>query len=586
MSEQHKISPSATGNPVTSVLRRSTRAVLFALLLSLVTSLLMLVPPLYMINIFNKVLLSHSYSTLFGISVAAIIGVSLYVVFDFFRSKIFLLTGTWLGQQLNENLLEAGLGRSLRGKGNISETLRDIGDLRQFVSGQNISAGMEVLWSPIFFLALFILHPVYFTVALAGAAVLVVLAIANEILVRKPTAEAKHLALVAYNDLGDALRNAEVIEGMGLMRHVLQRWRRANDQTIRTSQVAEQRASQVRSISRGIQFVGQMSIIAAGAYLVVQGEVIAATLVAAMMISGRALQPFGSVISSWREWVNARAVLQRLNALVAEDLKKRPRSTMPLPRPSGQLDVDRLVFAAPGAPQPIIRNVSFSVQPGEFVAIIGPSAAGKSTLAKLLVGVWAPTAGSIRLDGHDVYTWNRDDFGQYVGYLPQQVELFSGTVRENISRLTEAPAPKVIEAAKRAGVHAMIGRFPHGYDTDVGTFGAKLTGGQSQRIGLARALFGNPPFLVLDEPDASLDMEGQQSLVSALEDAKANGSTSLVVSHRSALIKLADRIIVMREGTIERIARPDDLLFDERGFIGVKGQGRRGGHLVGMGGRS
>ena len=569
----------AAHNPLKRTLRRAAKPLVVALLLSLVTSVLMLVPPLYMINVFTKVLQSHSYSTLVGISVAAIIGVVLFVIFDYFRSKIFLLTGNWLGQRLNEDLLEASLGRSLRGQGKIGETLRDIGDLRQFVGGPHIAAALEFIWSPIFFVVLYILHPIYCAVALVGALLMAVLAIVNELSIRKPTADAKQAATLAYSNLGDALRNAEVVEGMGLMRPVLRRWRLANDETLEVSQIAEQRATQVKSLSRGIQFTQQMSIIAAGGFLVIQGEAHAGTLIAAMMISTRALQPFGSVIGSWREFVRARQILNRLSELVDDDLNQRPRSTMALPRPTGRLTAERLVYMPPGASQPAVRNVNFQVEPGEFIAIIGPSAAGKSTLAKLMVGVWSPTVGSVRLDGHDVYTWSREDFGQYVGYLPQKVELFSGTVRENIARLTEGPTHLIVEAAKRAGVHAMIGQFAHGYDTDIGSFGAKLTGGQAQRIGLARALYGNPALLVLDEPDASLDTEGQQALVTALKRAKAEGATSVVVSHRPELIKLADRVILMREGGIERIARPSELVLNERGFIALKDRRQTGRQL-------
>lgn len=308
----------------------------------------------------------------------------------------------------------------------------------------------------------------------------------------------------------------------------------------------------------------------------IQGATTMGTVIAAMIISSRAIQPYSAVIIGWREWMSARITMKRLVEVADDDAAKRPRSAMALPRPRGQISVDRLVFLPSGSSSPALRSVSFEIEPGELVAVIGPSAAGKSTLAKMLVGVWAPTGGSVRLDGHEVYTWNRQDFGQYVGYLPQSVELFSGTVRENIARLSDAPAPRVIEAAKRAGVHQMVGQFPHGYDTNIGAFGKRLTGGQAQRIGLARALFGNPALLVLDEPDASLDTDGHMALVNALEEAKADGVTTVVVSHRANLVRLADRVIVMREGVVERIAVPDDLVFDDRGYIGVRGPQRIG----------
>lgn len=557
-----------------NVVRRMTPPMLFAMLLSFSTAVLMFVPPLYMINVFDKVFYSHSLSTLIGISVAALIGILLFVALEFLRAKTFILIGNWLGQALNEVLLEPALGQSLRGKGSVGDTLKDVSELRQFVAGPTIASGLELAWSPLFFLVLFILHPAYFILAASGAGILILLAVINELMIRKPTHDAKQSAMVAYGDLGDALRNAEVIEGMGLMNHVLDRWQRSNDKTLRISQDAETKAGAVRALSRGIQFMLTMSVIALGSYLVIQGGTTMGTVIAAMIISGRAVQPYGAVITGWREWMSARFTMKRLAQVAADDAAKRPRSGMALPRPRGQVTVDRLVFLPPGSNTPALRGVSVEIEPGELVAVIGPSAAGKSTLAKMLVGVWAPTGGSVRLDGHEVYTWNRQDFGQYIGYLPQSVELFSGTVRENIARLSDAPAPKVIEAAKRAGVHQMVGQFPHGYDTNIGAFGKRLTGGQAQRVGLARALFGNPAMLVLDEPDASLDTEGHMALVSALEEAKADGVTTVVVSHRANLVRLADRVIVMRAGMIERIAVPDDLVFDDRGYIGVRGPQR------------
>ncbi len=563
-------SGSVQQHPVRRIFRRASGTLSLAFVMSLCIVLLMLVPPIYMINVFQKVLSSHSMSTLAGLTFAALVGVGMYVGLDYLRAKLFLLLGGWAGQSLNDGLLEAGLDQSLRGQGNISETLRDIGDIRRFVSGSYIASAMEFLWSPIFFLALFLMHPVYLVVTLAGASLLFLLAIVNELWVRKPTAAAKTAGVRAYSDLGDALRNAEVVAGMGLMPKILDRWRNRNGDILETSTVAEGRSALIRTLGQGIQMIMRVSIIATGAILVIQGQVSPGTLIGAMMVSSRALAPFGAIIAGWREWVNAYAIVTRLDRIISDEAQARPRSTMALPKPAGHLEVDRLVFAPSGSAMPIIRNVSFTVAPGELVAIIGPSAAGKSTLAKLLVGIWAPTAGAVRLDQHDVYTWDRTDFGQYVGFLPQHVELFSGTVAENIGRLADAAPSKVIEAAKRADVHAMIGRFPHGYDTDIGAFGRKLTGGQAQRVGLARALFGNPSLLVLDEPDASLDSEGQRALTSALQDAKARGSTTIVVSHRPALIQLADRVIVMREGAVERIVRPADLNLDDRGVSGVR----------------
>lgn len=557
-------------NPLGDVLRGCWPAMAMALIISVGTTILVLVPPLYMINVFDKVLYSQSLSTLVGLSIAAAIAISLFVALDYLRSRIFLKIGSWLGRKLYHELLEPALQRSLRTGAGATETVRDIGELRQFTSGSTIGSCLELLASPLFFIVLLILHPVYLIATLAFAVVMGVLAVVNELLVRKPTVASKFAATSSYGDLGDALRNAETIESMGLMPNVIRRWEASNRGVLDHADLAEERATAIRSITRGVRLVQSMAIIGIGAVLVIAGEATGGSVFAAMIISGRALQPMDAVINGWRQWVSASDAMTRLGRLIDDYNLQIPRSSMALPRPVGALEIDQLTFAIPGARAPILRNVTFDVRPGECIAIVGPSGAGKSTLAKLLVGVWAPTRGSIRLDGHDVFVWDRSDFGQYVGYLPQHVELFSGTVRENIGRLSEASAPKVIEAAKRADVHELIGRFEHGYDTDIGPFGQRLTGGQRQRIGLARAMFGRPALLVLDEPDASLDSEGQSALNRAIEDAKASGNTVILVSHRAGLIKLANRIVLMREGIVDRIVGPEDLVFDDRGLVGIR----------------
>lgn len=565
VAQKHNFDPMQ--NPLRKLLRRSTPTLVAALVLSLLTSVLMLVPPLYMINVFDKVMTSQSFSTLIGISLAAAIGIVLMVVFDFLRSKIFLTLGEWVGKRLSDELMEATLGQSIRGKGNVSVTLRDISDIRQFVAGSSIATALEFIWSPIFIIVLFYLHFAFGVLVLCAAAVMFVLAVINELMIRKPTLEANQAAVTAYNDLGDALRNADVIEGMGLMQHILKRWQKLNDNTLRISRGVEGKASAIASLSKGIQMVEMMAVIGVGAVLVIYGETSAGAVFAAMIISGRALVPFASVIGSWRQWISIYTSCNRLIEVVDDQMTQKQRSTMPLPRPSGRINVENLVFVPPGAAKPVIRNISLQIRPGELVAVMGASAAGKSTLAKLLVGIWPPSSGAVRFDDHDVFLWDRADFGQYIGYLPQQVELFTGTIRENIARLSDAPAAKVIEAAKKAGIHRLIGNLPNGYDTDVGAFGMRLTGGQRQRIALARALFGQPAILVLDEPDASLDAEGQEALHLALEDAKKAGITIVVVSHRPGLLSIADRIVVMQDGAIQMMAKPSDIKVDEKGLV-------------------
>jgi ATP-binding cassette subfamily C protein len=553
------------------VFKNGGPALSLAILFTIVLTFLMFVPPLYMISVFDKVLYSGSSHTLIGISIAALIGIVCYIFFDYFRSKLFLKIGYWLGARLYEGVLQPALTRSVRTGGGATEVIRDVSEVRQFLSGPTIASGLELLVSPILYAVLFLLHPMFFLVTAGFGVLLVAIGLLNQLLLRGPTAAAKSAAMTAYTDLGDALRNGEAIEGMGLMQNVVRRWEVSNQETLDFAAKAESRANAVKSISRGIRFCQIMVVIGTGAVLTINGECSRGVMFAAMIISGRAVGPIDAVVNSWRQWIGVGEAAKRLRQLMAEDGEGSvQRSTMALPRPTGNIHIDRLVFAPAGIRIPTIRNLSLNINAGEFIVIAGSSGAGKSTLAKLIVGIWPPSAGNVRFDGHDAYTWERADFGQYVGYLPQQVELFSGTVRENIARLGTGPAPKVIEAAKRAGVHEMVGRFAHGYDTDVGTFGQRLTGGQRQRIGIARALYGNPAVIVLDEPDASLDAEGQAALHNTLLNAKTDGVTVIVVSHRAGLLKLADRIVVMREGTIDRIVAPQELLFDDRGLVGFR----------------
>lgn len=535
---------------------------LIALFFSLVTSLAMLVPPLYMLQLFDRVLTSRSVATLIGLSFFALVGVLIYMAFQYLRARIYQVMSAWLGRKLSQDIMDAVVSQSLRRAGAPSQTLRDVGDIKQFIASGALTAGLEMVWAPIFMIVLFLIHPAYGMVGLIGALILMVLAVCNELLTRNANLEAAQKASQTYTQIGEALNNAETIIAMGILPRVLLKWKKANDRTVELSDKVSTRSDAIGSITQGVRLAIQMAMFTVGAFLVIQGEASMGTLIAASLLSARALGPIEALINGWRQWLTAWSAFQRVVS-VAEDFKGVARSTIELPRPTGDIEFDRLVFAPPGYNKAVIKGVSLHVQPGEMIALVGPSAAGKSTLARLTVGIWPPSAGAIRLDGHDVYRWDRVSFGEYVGYLPQSVELFSGTVRENIARLKDAPISDVITAAKKAGVHEIIGKLTHGYDTEIGSAGFVMTGGQRQRLALARALFGNPAVLVLDEPDSSLDSDGQAALAASLIDEREAGKTIIVVTHRPNLLRIVDRIVVMNEGQIVKITSPDAVAPEE-----------------------
>jgi ATP-binding cassette subfamily C protein len=537
--------------------RQCLPGIFFTAAISFFTSALMLTVPLYMMQIFDRVLGSRSESTLVALTVIAVAALVVFAALDYVRARIYLVLSHWLSRRLSLDALQATVLRSLRGRGNPSQALRDLNDLRLFLSSSAMTSVLEALWAPMFFLVLFLLHPMYGVVSLIGAGILVVLGVVNELLTHRALTEANEAGVKAYTQVGSALRNAEAIEAMGLMGHIVRRWRTANEETLRLTSLGAARAALISSLSRSIRFIIQIAILATGVLLVIDRSVSPGSIFAAAIIMGRSLAPFEQLIDGWRQWVFASAAYRRVRALFEEGADA--RSTMPLPRPEGRLEVERLVFVPPGSNRPALKGLSVRLEPGEALGVIGPSAAGKSTLARLLVGVWKPTAGAVRLDGHEVYVWNRENFGQYVGYLPQNVSLFDGTMHENIARLAEADPLDVVAAAKKANVHDMIGRLPFGYDTEIGDGNFLLTGGQRQRIALARALFGNPSLLVLDEPDANLDQAGEDALVRAIIEAKAAGTTVVVVTHRQSVLQAMDKLIVLKDGALEQSGWRRDL---------------------------
>jgi PrtD family type I secretion system ABC transporter len=469
---------------------------------------------------------------------------------DAVRARLLAAAGVALDRKLGPQVVEGLLAkRESLSTADYRASLRDVATLRGFLVGNGVLAVFDAPWLPIFLLIIFVFHPLLGCIALGGAVLMVLLAFLNERLLRKPLEQAQVQGQHAARFIDASLRNAEVIGALGMLPAVTRRWTDLNDAALREQLGSSAVGGRFSALSKLTRQLLQTAMLAAGAYLVIDQHVSAGVMMATTILLGRALAPVEMVVAGWKHLVEARAAWLRLGRLLAADAA--PGAATELPPPAGRIELEKAVFAMKGAERPILRGVSFHVGAGESLGVIGPSASGKSTLARLVVGVWRPVSGAVRLDGADISAWRREMLGPHIGYLPQDVELFSGTVAENIARLGEPDSAAVIRAAQRAQVHEMIQRLPKGYDTEIRESGQALSPGQRQRIALARALYGDPKLVVLDEPNANLDQEGEQALLYAMRRLKEEGVTLLIIAHRPSLLGGVDRLLVLREGTVE-----------------------------------
>src|SRR5262249_42906239 len=430
------------------------------------------------------------------------------------------------------------------------QTLRDFDTYRQFVTGAGIHAIFDMPWAPIYILVIFILHPYLGLFAFVSAIALIGLAVLGQWRIQGPMAESSATASRNYAFTDMSLRNAEVVQAMGMMPGLLQRWDRDRSRALERQVVASDRAASNTSLVRFLRLSMQSLILGLGAYLVIERLITVGAMFAASILLSRALQPVEQIVGTWRNMISARSAFERVKKLLAANPLR--DAVLALPRPAGRLSVEGLVYGIPRAPSPILRGISLRLNAGEVLGIIGPSGAGKSTLARQIVGVLVPSAGAVRLDGADVSTWPRESLGRYLGYLPPDIELFADTVAANIGRFRTADEDsEVIEAAKLAGVHEMILRLPKGYETNIGDGGAVLSGGIRQRIGLARAVYGNPSLVVLDEPSSNLDSDGDVALLACISDLKTRGATVIIISHRPNTLGVVDKLLVLKEGAAE-----------------------------------
>jgi PrtD family type I secretion system ABC transporter len=523
---------------------------LYAGLFSLFINLLLLVPALYMLQVFDRVLLSRSDETLVVLTVGAVTALAIMMLLDMLRARLLASAGVALDRLLGPRVL-SGLLAAARtpGAGEYVHGLRDVAALRCFLTGSGIFSLFDAPWLPAYLLVIYLFHPLLGVVATAGAGTLLLLAFLNEKLTRRPLEDLQTEQRRAGRFIDAGLRNAEVVNALGMTSAVTKRWQRINQDVLVRQAGASRVGGSLTSATRVMRQLVQVVMLGTGAWLVIEMHVTSGVMIAATILLGRALAPVETMISGWKSMVDARSAYRRLEALLGR--AEQEGSVTELPTPAGRLSCERVVFGIRGQERPILKGVSFQLDPGESLGIIGPSGSGKSTLARLIVGVWKPVAGSMRLDGAEVSAWPRERLGPHVGYLPQDVELFAGTVADNIARMGEVDSEAVVQAAGRAQAHEMILRLPRGYDTEIGDAGTVLSGGQRQRIALARALYGEPRLVVLDEPNSNLDGEGEDALMRALAALKEEGATVLLITHRPSLLAGIDKVLVLRDGTAE-----------------------------------
>lgn len=532
---------------------------LYAGLFSAAVNILMLTPILYMLQVYDRVVSSGSLSTL---TMLTLLMVSLMVAmggFEWVRSMILISASNRIDQDLRKRVFNATFKQALLSGGTGSaQPLSDLTSLRQFLTGNGLFAFFDAPWFPIYVGIMFLFHPLFGVVAILAGIVMVVLAVVNEKVTTRRLKEANTQSSQLSAQVNGSLRNAEVIAAMGMSENILQRQEAKSDEVLILQTDASRMSGALTSSSKTFRMVVQSLILGLGALLALSQEISPGMMIAGSLLLGRALAPIDLLVGTWKGFSVARAQYERLGELLNN--VPATQESMSLPAPSGQISLEQVTVVPPGSRVPVVRGVSLELAAGEALGIVGPSASGKSSLARAILGIWPSAAGKVRLDGADVSTWNRDELGPHIGYLPQDIELFSGSISENICRFGEINPDKIVAAAKLAGVHDLILHLPNGYDTMIGGTGGILSGGQRQRIGLARAVYDNPCLLVLDEPNSNLDDQGERELVSAMQRIKQAGSTVIVISHRTMILHSMDKLLVMKEGAPVSFGPKDQIL--------------------------
>lgn len=533
---------------------------IYAGLFSAAVNVLMLTPILYMMAVYDRVVASGSLSTL---AMLTLLMVGLLMAsggFEWVRSLILVSASNRIETNLRKRVSDATFRRALLSGGMVSnaQPIADLTALRQFLTGNGLFAFFDAPWFPIYLWVMFMFHPWFGIIGIVSGLLMVAMAFAQEAATNKKLQDANNEANTASSQFQGGLRNAEVVEAMGMADAIRRRYEERADNVLGLQADASQKAGMLAAATKSLRMILQSLALGLGAYLALNQQISPGMMIAGSLLLARALAPIDLLVGTWKAFSLARVQYRRLGEIL-EAIPAR-RDTMSLPDPAGELSIEQVAVVPPGSQRVVVKGITFNLLPGEAVGIVGPSASGKSTLARAILGIWPAYAGKVRLDGADIAAWDRAELGPHIGYLPQDIELFDGTIADNICRFNTPDSEKIVQAAKLAGVHDMILRLPQGYDTVIGGAGGMLSGGQRQRIGLARAVYGNPKLMVLDEPNSNLDDQGEKELVEALRRIKAQGCTIVVITHRTMVLQCVDKILVMKDGAAVSFGDKDKVL--------------------------
>lgn len=521
-------------------------------------NLLNLAPVFYMYSVFDRVLNSGNVMTLVMLILMLVLLVGVNAVMDRVREMMVVRLSARIDEKLSMRLFEASLEQNLKTPGgNASQALGDLATIRQFVTSNAFFAFFDAPWFPIYLLIIYALHFWLGIFATFVAIITVALAYMNE-MASQPLKKASSLAVQSGNSANNMLRNAEVMHAMGMMSNLRNRWYLDHGESLKIQGDVNTKSSIITAITQFVSTVMQSGIIALAAILVITGKANSAIMIAAMLLMRLTLRPLMQITGSWKQWVGTKSAFDRLDNLV-KDNPERPKG-MELPAPKGVLSVEAITTTAPSGKAALLKGVSFNINPGEALGVVGPSGAGKSTLARVLVGVWPSMMGCVRLDGADLFNWHKEELGPYIGYLPQDVQLFAGTISDNIARFGEADAEKIVEAAQLAGIHQVVLNLEKGYDTVLGDAGAGLSGGQKQRIGLARAFYNRPSLIVLDEPNANLDDQGELALAQGIMKLRQMGKTIVIMTHRPSVLQVTSKLLILDGGVVKAYGATKEIM--------------------------
>lgn len=550
--------PDEPENELRNAIRSTKQYFVLAGLFSAAVNLLYLVPILYMLQVYDRVVSSGSYSTLYMLTILMVALLSAQGAFEWVRSSILVGASNHLEKRLRRRVSQATFKRSFLTGIASSQPFNDLQQLRQFLTGQGLFAFLDAPWAPIYIIIMFLFHPWFGLSAIFAVIVMICLAIWNDKTTKAKLQKANNKANTTNTQIGFTLQNAEVTDAMGMTENLRHQQDKALDEVLLLQAEASKSASVISAISKTFRMVMQSLLLGLGALLVLRQDLSPGMMIAGSLLLGRALAPIDMLVAQWKAFTLAQNQYVRLDKLLQalpEDKEK-----MTLPAPIGNLIAEGLTVVPPGSTIPVVSNVNIRLEAGDILGVVGPSASGKSCLARALLGIWPAAAGGVRLDGVDISSWNRNEIGPHIGYLPQDIELFEGTISENICRFSDVEPEKIVEAASLAGIHDLILAFKNGYDTEISADASQLSGGQRQRIGLARAIYNSPKLIVLDEPNSNLDDQGEKALSMAIDVMSKSGSTIIAISHRTSLLKGVSKILVLNNGRQIKYGEREEVL--------------------------